>query len=488
MKDSKLLEILNTLDKKEKKDFGAFLAFSAPRTRYEVATADVMRLWTVLETLDKNFKQETFEAETIYPMVFPQKAFVKGRLEKAMSALFREIEKYVSFTFYADNTEGVNFSRSWAMLHFLSARQLQNRFENAVERLKADVKPLAAKDIQGYLSAYLVEYADNRYQEKYNTKQGDVNLSATLDSLDTFYAVARLEHLLTLAAQKRHIGIDVQQNFEVLTNLKHIIVQKQLMNLPIVRAYTEALDILLGQGDWLVFRQTLKEAHDYLIFEQRQTLHAIERNHCAALYNAGQKEYIHLLVDLFAEHLEAGYLYYNNYLIPSTLLNIIMVGTKVNRFDWVKQVIEKYSNKIMSADDVQEITRIHWAIYHFAIGRYEAALSALQSAYKLKDIYYELTQRRLEIKIYYEQNELELCNVRTEAFKNYLFNWGKKKKSDNLPPLIFEGNNNFVNMVTQLLNTAKGDTERIEILKEKIENSRAYGDKEWLLEKISRFY
>ncbi|MBL7818725.1 MAG: hypothetical protein JNL70_27245 [Saprospiraceae bacterium] len=493
MKDSKLLEILNTFNKKEKKDFGEFLAFSAPRTRYEVATTDVMRLWTVLETLEKNFKQETLDVETIYPLVFPKKAFVKGRLEKAMSALYREVEKYVSFVFYADNSshnnkETVGFSRSWAMLHLLSERQLHNRFENTVERLRVEVKSVGSKDTQGYLQAYMVEYADNRYQEQYNTKQGDVNLSATLDSLDTFYVVARLEHLLTLAAQKRHIVIDVQQQFEVLPHLKNIIACKQLSDFPIVKAYIEALDLLLGQGDWLVFRQSLEQAHDFLTFEQRQTLCAIERNHCAALYNAGQKEYIHLLVDLFAAHLEAGYLYYHNYLIPSTLLNIIMVGTKVKRFDWVKEVIEKYSDKIMSADEVQEITRINWALYYFAVGQYTQALDALQSPYKFKDIYYELTQRRLEIKIYYEQNAFDMCNSRTEAFKNYLFNWGKKKKSDHLPPLVFEGNNNFVNMVTQLINTTHGDVERIAVLKDKMDNNRTYGDREWLLEKIEGLY
>ena len=75
-----------------------------------------------------------------------------------------------------------------------------------------------------------------------------------------------------------------------------------------------------------------------------------------------------------------------------------------------------------------------------------------------------LSKRRLEIRIFFELNEFELCNARNEAFKNYLFTRTKKKKEDNFPATTFDPNNHFVNFVTTLLNLTKHDKAKIKAL------------------------
>jgi hypothetical protein len=120
----------------------------------------------------------------------------------------------------------------------------------------------------------------------------------------------------------------------------------------------------------------------------------------------------------------------------------------------------------------------------FALGNFEDVLTLLNTPYKFRDIYCDLTSRALRIKALYEKKDTGVCQTCCEAFKNYLFNWKQTDKTNSLPTPVFGLNNNFVNIVLQLLDTLKGDTKRVKSMFDKVENSRIYGEQEWLMEKL----
>jgi hypothetical protein len=487
MKDSKLLEILNSLTDEESQDIAAFLDFSLSKNPHDVAADDIKKLWQVLKTLKTNFNDTELEADLVYKMVFPKKNIVKGKLEKTMSALLKEVEKLIAYRFY---TEGVlfndddAFAKQFPMLNFYSSKQLNNRFEKAVDKLKADCADEPHKDHNTFLKAHFVEVADQEHQSLYNIQKGDANLRLTLDSLDLFYIVGHLQYAAKIIAQKRRMGFDISLYIQILDDLNSIITKRNWEKTPIIETYWQAIQLLLDKGNFIVFQDILNKNEALFPLKHRQSFRAIERNTCAALFNEGRKEYIFILAKLLEQHLDAGYLYYQSGLIPSTLLNLTAVALKVKNYDWIKNVLDTHRHRIISADDAEQVFNLNYACYYFSKGALKTAFEHISNDYKFKDLYYDLTKRRLEIKIFYEQNEHELCASRNEAFKNYLFTRTKKKKEDNFPMTTFEPNNNFVNSLSTLLNLTKNDKAKVKAFHEKLLETPAIAEHEWFLEKI----
>ena len=144
-------------------------------------------------------------------------------------------------------------------------------------------------------------------------------------------------------------------------------------------------------------------------------------------------------------------------------------------------------SSMISADEAEQVFSLNYACYHFAICNFKTAFDLISNDYKFKDNYYDLTKRRLEIRIFFELNEFELCNARNEAFKNYLFTRTKKKKEDNFPATTFDPNNRFVNFVTTLLNLTKHDKAKIKAFYEKIIEIPAVAAHDWFLENCPLF-
>ncbi len=491
MKDSKLLEILNNLSVEEVQSVPSFLDFSLLNATYDVASDDIKRLWHVLQTLRTNFNDMELDPALVYKMVFPKKNIVKGRLEKTMSALLKEIEKLIAYRFYTEGglfSAEDSFTKQFPLLKFYLDHQLKNRFERTVEKMKADCADEQRKDPNSFLKSYFIEVTDYEYQSHYNTLKGDVNLRPTLDSLDLFYVVSRLNHLTSILAQNRRMGFDITAQMQVLDDLESIIKKQKWEKMPIVETYWQTILLLLDNDNFDEFQETLNRNEAFFTLKQRQRLRTIERNKCAGLFNSGQKDYIFTLAKLLEQHLEAGYLYYESGLKPSTLLNLTAVAMKVKNFEWIKKVLDTHRHRIISADDAEQIFMLNYACYHFGKGEFKEAVKQISNDYKFQDNYYELTKRRLEIKILYEQNQHDLCAARNEAFKNYLFSHTKKKKEETFPAATFDPNNNFVNFMTSLLNLTKTDKARIKHFYEKLIETPAVADHDWFLEKMTTVF
>lgn len=485
MKKEKQFYFFSTLNTLDWQPFLAFLDFSLVETPPSVAAADIKQLAVFLKinyTLPKAYIDlEVLNSKALFDTVFPNRPFVQGRFEKIFACLRQSFEKFMVYKTLTQD----DFVPKIAMAQYYSEQKSIDQFEQTIEKLKTKLYDEPAKDRHIYAKIYWAELLDTEFQSLYNVKKGDVNYKNVVRSLDIFYITSRLDWLCVYFNQKRMVELDIENEQILLANLDAIIEKKALTDTPSVKAYRKAIDLLLGIGNFDEFQAIITQTDDFLTFEQRQKLHALERNFCAARFNAGQQDYLPKLTNLLKTHLAAGYLYYESGLIPSTLQNLTTIGLRSRDFEWVKELLQDHKNRIISQDDSHEIFNLNWANLQFALGHYDEVLHVLQSPYKFRDIYYDLTSRSLEIKTLYEQDNQGLCAFRCDAFKNYLFNWTKKNKTNSLPPHVFDLNNNFVNMVMQLLNTIKGDTERIETMLDKIKNNRVYGERDWLLEKWS---
>jgi hypothetical protein len=484
MQNEKQFDMYISLSPSDWQRFLLFLDFSLVDSTPPVAADDIKQLALFIQKNKKTSKEKgidiTSDSPDLFDRIFPDRKFVRGRLDKIQSALRREFEKFILYRVANQD----DFFKDIALAQYYGEQKNADRFERIIEKLRTGFEKQNAKDRHTYLKSYWTELIDAEFQALYNVKKGDINYSNVVESLDAFYLTSRLDWLCILFNQKRAVKLDTTVELSFLEDLDRIIAKKGFSDTPSVKAYRMTIDLLLEKGNFDEFQQVLVEADPFLTFQQRQKLHAHERNICSARCNAGDNAFLPKLALLLKKHLAAGYLYYEGGLIPSTLQNLTRIGIRTLDFDWVKQMLEEHKNRIVSQDDPQEVFNFNWASLLFALGQYDEAMDLIQSPYKFRDIYYDLTKRSLEIKILFEQDNIGLCEFRCDAFKNYLFNWSKKNKADTLPTYVYVLNNNFVNTVSKMLKTRKGDKERLDKMIEEMQSARI-GEREWLLEKLN---
>ena len=93
MINSKLLEIISVLDAQEFHRLGLFLR--SPYFQEKGIGSDELRLFAYLEQEYPHFEEAVLDKQRVYRAVFADTELVNGKLEKKMSALLKQVERFL---------------------------------------------------------------------------------------------------------------------------------------------------------------------------------------------------------------------------------------------------------------------------------------------------------------------------------------------------------------------------------------------------------
>jgi hypothetical protein len=481
MKSSKLVEILRGLTSNEMAQCRLFLPYSLSSVvKLDVAAPVIMQLFDFLTRFHPHFETAELTEEAAFHAAFGQASFSKTKLSRLQSVLLKEVEKFIA-------CQGVlsdDFQKNLNLTQFFAQRGLDNRFALALSNLKKELKEDTKFDRYYFLNRLLIEFMVSDYQSLRNTRRDAVHMTNSLETLDVFFLVTRLEWVLWSISQNRLIALDVEPVLSVLPELDSFIEKLNLNERqPIIQLYRLALEVLCNNKDFKPFCRVLLDNESHLSFDQKRMFHAIERNYCTALLNRGQTEYLELSFSLLKNHLDKGYLFYkDNFLLPFTLQNIVILGLRCGELPYIKSILEQYKGRLYGTEEAEQIEAFNWANYYFHTGDYKQAFDTLPN-HRFKDLYYDLGLRRLEIQILYELKQEDLLDAKLEAFKNYLFQRSKVAENP-LPTYYADMYNNFVNLVKRLQNIAPDSVGKLKKNLDLLQTNHPYAERDWLTKKI----
>ncbi len=481
MKSSKLVEILRALQSNEMTQCRLFLPYGLSNVeKLDVATPIVLQLFDFLNRFHPHFEAAELTDEAAFYAAFGQVSFSKNKLSRLQSVLLREIEKFIA----CHQTLADNFQKNLQLSQFFAHRSLDNRFSLALANLKKELEDDSKFDRNYFLNRLLIEFMVSDYQSLRNTRRNSEYTTNGLETLDIFFLVARLEWMLWTISQNKSVSFDLEPIVSILPELDALIQKLQISeHQPIIQLYRLALEILYNNKGFEDFCEMLSQNEVYLSFDQKRMFHAIERNYCVAQYNRGQKDYLIINFKLLKAHLEAGYLYYEGAkLIPSTLQTIVIHGLRCGELAYVKFILEEYKGRLYGTEEAEQIEAYNWTNYYFHATDYKKAFATLPN-HRFKDLYYDLSLRRLEIQILYELDDDDLLEAKLNAFKNYLFERINAKENP-LPTYYADMNNNFVNLVKRLQNLSKGGAVKLKKNLDLLQTNHPYAEREWLTKKI----
>jgi len=477
MVKSQLIDLLRHFSTEELQEFRLFVA--SPFFNRGHFAREVEALTSFILTSAPDFSETDLGRTEAYHAIFPDSPVVEGKLDKVMSELHKLAKAFISVTRYLRPEN--EFRQLLDQAVFYRTRALDNRHRNIIERLQTYQHNIRLRDQDFYERDFLLDNEIHFYENLHNQKRGDVHIQKTLQSLDLHYFFSKIELLNRYLLQQKVTQLNITA--EMMQTIRE-------SHLP--ERYADTHPILLIS--YKIFCLLEKEQTDAAAFDDLYRLlrqHESEiqpglmkfyytyiRNFCVLLVSLGRSEFLPILFALQKEHLERGYLYYENKISPSTFLNASNTALLLKEYEWAKQFILSHRGRIVGDNENQDYYHLTLANFLFHTGQLEQALDILPQSFH--ELAYHNLARRLELKIYYELDS-DLLPYKIDAFKMYLSRASKKVISE----LVREQNTNFVNLLSQLYTTIKGDKTRAQRLVQRIQSKQSIAEREWLMEKVA---
>lgn len=478
MHASKLVQVLRNLSKEEIKDFDAYLQASVLSNRKGGEKS--LLLFKSIYKYYPEFAAAKLKKENIFKKIYPEEVYQNtGKFEKLMSKLLNLLQEFIIY-------QKSDLERDLYQLRIMNDFFAKNNLDGfAKTNIKKYQKLFKEKEVQDSLffhEVFLFERQLIRHQ-LFSNNFKTINFSTVHLSLDTYYIFEKLELACRLLAIRRFLfPIPIGNSLVTLEHLTPLL-ENDFYEAPLIKVYYRAFKFLNSSKEkteecFQVFEQTLNRYTRFMPKEQLNTLVTIIRNYCVTQYHHKTEGYLEKVFNVYKEHLEKQYLYVDGKLFASTLMNMVVFGLRLKRFDWVYDLIQAHKERITGIASAVDAYHLNLANYYFHVKNYEEVLNLLMVDYE--DVYYKLKAKRMEIQTYFELDHV-LLESKMDAFKIFIFRFSEEKISIKHK----DGNRDFIDVLKQIkLPKTYKNEKRIEKLINKINNSTYINEKEWLLEKL----
>ena len=471
MYKSRLLELLRAFDTTEWEQLMLFI--QSPYFR-EKPAEELQHLLQHLQGYLSEPDHPQLAKRKVYEQLFPDKPWVKGKLEKLMTQLLRTVQHFI----------GVHYAKLPAKLeqplsHFLQERDLKANLDRVVHNWKKKLNAQEEWNTEHLHEKFLLKELLVKTQEKHPPAKVKSALPQALESLDQYYYFTKLKYACQLLAINLLVmPVDFGNSLQSLENLEGMMTLPHLQH-PVLRVYHQAYLVLRSAPEKRVeyfhrFKTLLYQYDEELSTPQRKSLHTLIRNYAILQYHQGDEAYLPIIFDIYRDHLQREFLYHQGKLLPFPFSNIVVFALRMDATDWLKEFLVTHRDKITGTEEAALIYAYNLAHYHFHLQDYEQALTLLPDHFK--DPYYKIAARRLELKILFETRSV-ILDAKIEAFKIFIYRFpvrqitSKQKKA----------NNQFIQILRQIIHPKTAvHAGRREKIRAKIKEIGYVAEKYWL--------
>ena len=477
----KLLEILSRLTSTQLKSFRLFL-----ESPYFSGGANRKMLLDLFDHVMKYQADEShplLSKESVFQQLYPNQTFIehtKTPLDSSASDLFLLLKKFLNQQELEKNQIGS--ADHLPLLQFYQKHGLEDRFLQSVEAARKANAEYSLQTPQFFYQRFRLEEEISNFGSTYNTHESDANLFEVHRNLDQFYALLKMEYLCALKAQKIYSAVAYDVPLPLPDALFTLTLQQpDYLSSPSVKIYLliyELLDDYKNDEKLLGLNELLGEYRSVIPKEAFRNMQAYNRSFYTRRFNeAGSQTATLQIYTMAAQHLQEGYFYVENKIMPMSLRLLVYLGLNLKRYDWVKKVLEEHPpSRICGTRFPIEVHSVYYAEYFFALKHYDEAIDKLlQKPFEMPHM--NLTADLILVKIYYE-TESPLLDSRMKALD-------QKVRRTKISADTKEQYYNFLKKVDKLIKYGwdKKNPKRAKLLEE-IKNSPNLFSRSWLLEQL----
>ena len=306
-----------------------------------------------------------------------------------------------------------------------------------------------------------------------STRTKDLNIQELLEDVDLIFISKKLRQACFAVAHQSVYGQEYE--FGLLKEVIAFIEQNDLVKHPSIRLYYSAYKMLSSPKKatfFNEFKSDIDELKHLFPDTELQGLYRFAINQCIRLINRGKIEFGAIILDLYEEALFNKYLLVDGYLSRFTFKNIASIAIKIGEFDRAEKFSKDYYLSLRK-EERNSALNFNKALIGYHKKDFDTALHSLQEV-DFKDHLFNLAAKVIQMKIYYESEEIDLLDSHLDAMQMYIL----RKKVIGYHKTNYK---NIIKMTRKLLKIKPNDSTSVKDLKNEINNSEILTEKKWLL-------
>lgn len=398
MKNTLLVQTLSAFTPAERQEIGLFL-----RNAYFSQVKHPKQIVRLFNLLSKKIDRQQLDDLTkkqLFAAFFQGEEATMGYFDNLMSELLGLLRRFILVRFSEDE-----MALDAAAAHFYLTRGMEERARQTLSRLETRLSTAPALHLYPSIMRCWNCLEVLVLESRHNQRRSDLSLPAAMEAFCVAFS-GQLLHLSTLLYQQQRFVGDMEQHWNAFVEAFRVLMrQENFFHQPALQVLDRALDLITqassAPGEEVAQFLSIFQQHESAFSDEMlKNLATYVRNFCSFHLEVEPAEMTRLLLSLYQEHLSRGWLYENDTLQPSYLLNMVTMGMRAGQSDWVWKMLQQHRGCI--ADDPGEtIWQYSVANYHFYLGNLAEANKFVLTN-KPKDIEIEKSMRILNVKIAYE--------------------------------------------------------------------------------------
>ena len=465
MTNNKTIDVIKTFTLKRINALDRFL-----RSPYFNKRQDIVQLYAYLKDQHPTFKTANISKEKLFKAAFGNKNFDSKKLSYLLTDLQFLIDRFLLV-----EQHGNDFNENLKLMKFYGNEVLAKDYRRALKQAARAIDKYPFRDAELYYRKYLLEAEKNLSFNRQLKRTMDHSIQNAIDNLDIFYLATKLKYSCEILNRQNVIATEYQ--IKLVDELQNYLTAFPFEEHPVVHIYYTILLSLKDVTNTNHFEKLLEllavHAHEFAKNDAKE-MYTYALNYCARQINIGNKEFLHRIFEIYQKLIEQELLLNDQEISPWTFKNIIVVGLRLNKIEWVEGFIEDF-NPYLPESFHSNALNYNLSYVHFKKKEYAQALELLQQV-NFTDIYYSIDSKVLLLKTYYELSEYDVLMSHLDTFKSFLNR--NKKVSPKMKTV-------YLNLVKYLQKSFKiTDRKQAEDLIEQVQNEKSLADSSWLLEQL----
>lgn len=475
MYQSRLVKYILQLTPKEKETFHQFVI--SPYFNQHKKTIALLK---IIQAGEDNPKKK-LEKHKVFKKLFPGLAFEEQKLHNTMSYLMKLYHRFLAYQYFEEQ----DFQEQ---LYTLEAAYFNNQFDLFKNRANQLQKLLNKHPVQNshiHHIRYRLNYLLGGYETGYVNRSNTAYFQQMSDYLDEYYISEKLKHTCTLVGHM--IVMNTQYNFGFLDDLLNYIQSnwETYENKPSITPFYTIL-MMFREEEHEVYYNQLKTKLEMVVQRLSEAevheIYDFAFNYCIQQIGRGENRYQRELFSLYQQGIENGALLDNGILSEWNYKNITTLGSALKEFEWTKNFLEKYKEKLPEQTR-ENAYNFNLARFYYSQKLYDDTFSLLLHV-QFTEVQYHTGATEILIRSYYELEDYEALLSLLETFRIYVI------RNRKMTTVKKKGYTNYCRFAKKLvllknsrfIHSKQAYQEKIKTLLKKIQETPNVLSKQWLVQ------
>lgn len=467
MYNSKLIEILNSLERGEKELLKKWVESPAHNHRAD-------RLKLLLKLLSKRkLTIRTTNKKELFTYLYPREKYNELKLNSLMNLSIQLLEDFIYFLMQKKD----DFSKKKALILFFQERKLHKYAQQYIQKAQKAQEKITTQNSVFYEQQYQLEQILFE-QQNTTTQQTKTNLQEVFDNYYINVVLQTLDHACLAVTHQRLYKASYK--IPLLDTILKDIQGGNYSEVAAIQLYYNSYMTLVAPQEEQYF-ETLKylldKHHSILSPKETKNIYLIAINYCIRMSNNGAEKYVQDLWELYQYGLIHSILINQNILSHFTYKNIAAAAIRLKEYTWVQQFIKDYTPYLEKQYQENYAKFVH-AKLAFAQEDFDKTLGLIAQV-EFDDIFLNISSKTMLLKIYYEQQYFDSLDALLTSFRRFL----QRKSVIAYQKNIYE---NTIYLTEKLMNLNHYDKTAKAKLQKEIENTNPLTERPWLLAQLNK--